>query len=190
MPLTKLFRTDASDKTDEPAASLPRPLPLLASQLNLPFCRCFFRLFDFGEFWSFCCEEFSIVIRTLSNGWRCWYSLECKVNRVDVWNTREDFGFDQSMSKVCPKTEFKRWAFAFGFVRGLEGPSAPRRKLWLLRSLSFFFVLPHTCLKSRCSSYREQWSLFSPILVSRSTSEAAWIVDSAKRGTVCSREFD
>lgn len=140
MPLTKLFRTDASDKTDEPAAGLTRPFPLLASQLNLPFRRCFFLLFDFGEFWSFCCEEFSIVIRTLLNGRRYWDSLECKVNRVDEWNTREDFGSDGSVSEVCPRIEFKRWAFAFGFVRRLGGPRSPRRKLWPLRSSSFFFV--------------------------------------------------
>ena len=166
----------------------PAPSPsLLASQLNLPFPRCFFLLFDFGEFWSFCCEEFSIVIRTLLNGWRYWDPLERKVNRVVEWNTWEDFGFDGSVSEVCPRIEFKRWAFAFGFVTGLGGPRAPRRKLWPLRSLSFFFVRDcHTRVWKvdvHLIKSNDPFFLLSSRNDLRPKQHGSWIVQSAVQST-------
>lgn len=84
------------------------------------------------------------------------------------------------MSEVCPGIEFKRWAFAFGFVRGLEGPRAPRRKLWPLRSLSFFFVRDcRTKVDVHLIKSNDLFFLLSSCHDLRPKQHGSWIVQSA-----------
>ena len=89
--------------------------------------------------------------------------------------------------EVCPRIEFKRWAFAFGFVTGLGGPRAPRRKLWPLRSLSFFFVRDcHTRVWKvdvHLIKSNDPFFLLSSRNDLRPKQHGSWIVQSAVQST-------